>query len=157
MSSGIQLVDADLLARTIARAQASERQRANHNLHASSQDNPHRFLNALVRGSYVAPHRHRVPPKAESFLVLEGELGCWIFDDAGAVRERHVLGRGGLRGIDIAPGIWHTVASISAVSVAFEVKPGPWDPTADKEFAPFAPAEGAPEASAYLDRLLAGL
>lgn len=157
MASRIQLIDPSIIDGTVARALGSARRRANHNFHAGSTDNPHRFLNALLRGSYAAPHRHHAPPKSESFLVLRGELACWIFDDAGAVLDRHVLGRNGVQGIEISPGVWHTIAAVSEVCVAYEVKPGPWDPATDKEFAPWAPAEGDAGAAAYLERLLAGL
>lgn len=157
MAAAIQLIHLPLIEATVARAQASARRRANHNFHAGAGDNPHRFLNVLLRGSYAAPHRHREPPKSESFLVLQGELACWIFDDRGAVTERHVLGRGGVQGIEISPGVWHTIAAVSEVCVAYEVKPGPWDPATDKEFAPWAPAEGDAGVAAYLQGLLSDL
>ena len=38
-------------------------------------------------------------------------------------------------------------------SVFYEVKQGPYDPQRAKEFAPWAPLEGTPEATAYLQRL----
>jgi cupin fold WbuC family metalloprotein len=64
------------------------------------------------------------------------------------------LGNNGLWGVDIAPGIWHTIGVTSATAVCFETKPGPWDPTTDKEFAPWAPREGDPQAAQYLHDLL---
>lgn len=154
--SSVQLIDHALLAETIHRARTSPRLRTNHNFHASAADNPHRFLNAWVRGTYAAPHRHLLPPKAESFIVLQGEVAVFLFDDAGAVVAQHVLGREVL-GIDLAPGVWHTLAPLSDTAVCFEVKPGPYDVANDKEFAPWAPAEGSPDAPSYLARLLAGL
>jgi cupin fold WbuC family metalloprotein len=57
------------------------------------EDNPHRFLNVMIRGTYVTPHRHRDPPKSESFIVLEGELAFFTFDDAGEITSTVVLGR----------------------------------------------------------------
>lgn len=154
--SSVQLIDHALLAETIERARKSPRLRTNHNFHVSAADNPHRFLNAWVRGTYAAPHRHQLPPKAESFIVLQGEVAVFLFDDAGTVVEQHVLGREVL-GIDLAPGVWHTLAPLSDTAVCFEVKPGPYDVTNDKEFAPWAPAEGSPDAPSYLARLMAGL
>jgi len=68
-----------------------------------------------------------------------------------------VLGRGGLLGIDLAPGLWHTGAAVTETAVCFEVKPGPYDVATDKEFAPWAPTEGDPAAAAYLDELMRGL
>ena len=154
---GIKLLDRALIEATLARALSSPRGRTNHNFHENDLDNPHRFLNAILRGSYCAPHCHSAPPKSETFLVLAGEVAVFLFDDTGAVVETHVLGRDGLVGIDIAPGRWHSIASLSESAVCFEVKPGPWDPASDKQFAPFAPREGDAAAPAYLAHLLAGV
>ncbi len=77
-----------------------------------------------------------------------------IFDDQGAVVGRHLLGRSGLVGIDIAAGAWHTIFAISETAVCFEVKPGPWDPDADKEFAAWAPREGEPASEVVLQEWL---
>jgi cupin fold WbuC family metalloprotein len=89
--------------------------------------------------------------------VLRGEMALFTFDDRGLVTGRHVLGRGGLLGIDVAPGIWHTVACVSETAICFEVKAGPYDPATDKEFAPWAPLEGEAGAAAYLEDLLRSL
>ena len=151
---GIQRIDEALIEATLERARSSPRLRANHNLHASHADGFHRFLNAWVRGTYAAPHRHVAIPKPEAFVVLRGKLACFIFDDAGNVQESAVLGTGGLFGIDIAPGVWHTLLPVTPEAVCFEVKPGPWDPATDKEFAPWAPREGDPQAAAYAEHLL---
>ena len=47
----------------------------------------------MIQGTYIAPHRHRDPPKAESFIVLEGELAFFTFDDAGQITSTVILGR----------------------------------------------------------------
>jgi len=154
---GAQLIDDTLMDRTLERARTSPRQRVNHNFHASYGDHAHRFLNAWVKGTYVAPHRHIAIPKSESFLMLRGELVCFLFDDAGNVRERHILGRNGVYGIELPPAVWHTLAPLTDIAVCYEVKPGPWDPATDKEFARWAPLEGDPRAGAYLEQLLATL
>ncbi len=120
------------------------------------EENPHRFLNVLVRGTYIAPHRHKNPAKTESFLVLEGELAFFTFGDSGEVETVHVLGRDAV-GIDVQPGIWHTAAVITPHAVCFEVKPGPYSAANDKDFAPWAPREGDPAVEAYLDRLLSNV
>jgi len=154
MSAAVQLIDDALLDATLARALTAPRGRINHNFHPDMASNPHRFLNAWTRGSYAAPHRHLAVPKPESFLVLRGELALFVFDDAGNVTERHLLGRNGVVGIDLAPGLWHTVAAVTETAVCFEVKAGPYDAATDKEFAPWAPREGDPAAVDYLARLL---
>ena len=82
-----------------------------------------------------------------------------LFDDYGAIKARHRLGehapQGRIWGVDIAPGIWHTIAR-SARVICFEVKPGPWDPSNDKDFAVWAPAENDAAAAAYLQGLVDG-
>lgn len=149
------LIDDALIERTIERARASERLRANHNFHPTHADLSHRFLNAFLRGTYATPHRHIAIPKPEGFVILRGELACFIFDDEGNVRERHVLGRNGVFGVDVPPRVWHTIAPVTDVAVCYETKPGPWDPETDKEFAPWAPHEGKPGTQAYLAKLMA--
>jgi cupin fold WbuC family metalloprotein len=117
------------------------------------EDNPHRFLNVMVRGTYIAPHRHQDPPKSETFIVLNGELAFFTFDDHGQVAATHILGRDTI-GIDIQPGVWHSLAVLSEHAICFEVKPGPYSAANDKDFAPWAPREGDPAAAAFLDRLV---
>ena len=157
MSGAVQLIDQTLLDATLARAFTSPRGRINHNFHPDMASNPHRFLNAWTRGSYAAPHRHLAVPKPESFIVLRGELALFVFDDEGTVTERHILGRDGVIGIDLAPGLWHTVTALTETAVCFEVKAGPYDAATDKEFAPWAPREGDPAAAAYLAGLVSAL
>lgn len=153
----IQLLDEALMAHTVQRALGSPRLRMNHNFHPSDLSNPHRFLNALVRGTYCPPHRHSDPPKSETFLVLKGEVAVFLFDGSGSVIAHHLLGRDGLWGIDISPGHWHSIASVSETAVCFEVKPGPWEPANDKEFPAWAPHEGDPRSVQYLEQLLGTL
>jgi cupin fold WbuC family metalloprotein len=157
----IQVIDAPLIQSLITKAQQSPRLRTNHNFHQSFEENPHRFLNVMLRGSYFTPHRHLKPPKHESFLVLQGEVGFLQFDDTGKVLNTWRLGPGGLVGeagmvaaVDIAPGIWHALVVISEVAVCYEVKPGPYIPTDDKEFAPWAPVEGSAGTTVYTEQLL---
>ena len=140
----MQLIDKEIIRTTLEAARRSPRRRMNHNFHTGPEDNPHRFLNVMLQNTYVAPHRHRIPPKAESFLVLEGCIALVTFEDGGAVRSSHFLGDtppATARGIDLEPGVWHTLTAVTPYAVCYEVKPGPWDPTTDKEFAPWAPME----------------
>ena len=151
--SGVQLLDSALFQSLIKRARTSPRLRTNHNFHASMEDNPHRFLNVMMRGTYVCPHRHLDPPKSESFLILAGEVAFFTFDDAGAIVSRHVLGLDAV-GIDIPPGTWHTLAVLSPHAVCYEVKPGPYSAANDKDFASWAPSEDQAAAAAYLEWLV---
>ncbi len=149
----VKLISGALFDEVSSEAARSPRLRMNHNFHTGPDDNPHRFLNVLLRGTYIRPHRHLDPPKAESFLVLEGQADVIVFDDAGEIVKRYRLGadsaQGRLWGVDLAPGVWHTILPRTERAVCFEVKPGPWLPANDKEFAPWAPLENDPEAAAY--------
>jgi cupin fold WbuC family metalloprotein len=145
-----------LLDDLIARAKGSPRLRTNHNFHASMEDNPHRFLNVMAKGTYVAPHRHLDPPKAESFIVLEGEMAFFIFADTGQVIRTEIVGRDPI-GIDLEPGVWHTLTPLSEYAVCYEVKPGPYSAATDKDFAAWAPREGDPGVAAYLEGLMSAL
>jgi cupin fold WbuC family metalloprotein len=170
----VQLITDELINTVVAQARQSARRRKNYNFHAGDGDNPQRFLNVFLAGSYVRPHRHLHPPKAESFLVLTGYMVAFVFDDQGSVVSGHLLGDGpfsgkvpalvaqttaalktNAKGIDLQPGLWHTIAALTPVAVCYEVKPGPWDPVTDKEFAPWAPEEGSATAAQYLVDLLA--
>src|SRR5262249_47349900 len=138
------------------RARSSPRLRTNHNFHTSMEDNPHRFLNVMIRGTYIAPHRHQDPPKSETFIVLEGEIAFLTFDDDGKINFTQILGRDAIA-IAIQPGVWHSMAVLTPHAVCFEVKPGPYSAANDKDFAPWAPKEGDPDTGAYLERLLSHL
>ena len=136
--SEAKLISARIFDAVADLAAASPRRRMNYNLHEAASDNPHRFLNVLLRGTYIRPHRHCTPPKSETFLVLEGVAEAILFDDTGAITARHSLGaetpEGRVWGIDLPAGVWHTVLPRTERAVCFEVKPGPWEPTTDKEF-----------------------
>lgn len=150
----IQLINQDLIETLLNGAEESPRRRINHNFHPSLADNPHRFLNVMLRDSYFTPHRHLNPPKSETFVVLAGTLAFFIFNEDGSIQACHILGDDSLnRGIDIAPGLWHCLAVLSETCVCFEVKPGPYEQQTDKEFAPWAPQEGDQACAAYLQQL----
>ncbi|MFN0103378.1 MAG: WbuC family cupin fold metalloprotein [Bryobacteraceae bacterium] len=149
----VQLITTELFGDLESLAASSPRRRINHNFHSGPGDNPHRMLNVLLRGTYVRPHRHVTPPKCEAFLPLTGRVGVVCFDDNGATTAHHELDASGpIRGIDLASGLWHTVLALSDVSVCYEVKPGPWEPASDKDFAPWAPTEGVPAADELVKR-----
>ena len=156
---GVQLIDGALFEAVLRRARQSPRRRMNHNFHRTLEENPHRLLNVLLEGTYIAPHRHLHPPKAESFLVLAGRIAFFVFDDNGEVIQRHILGPlegdPAAVGIDLAPGVWHTLCAVTPHAVCHEVKPGPYAPADDKEFASWAPREGEDGVAEYLARLLA--
>ena len=92
------------------------------------------------------------------FSEVAEAVDLCLFDDDGAVTARHRLGAqsaaGRLWGVDIEPGVWHTILPRTDRVVCFEVKPGPWVPATDKEFADWAPAENSPGVAAYCRKIL---
>ena len=132
-------------------ARRSPRRRVIKPFHKRDKDPLHRMFNALQPGSYVQPHRHSEPPKAESIIVLRGCLAYVSFTGNGEVDGVFVLRPDGEAfGIDTEPGVFHTFFALEAGTVVYEVKPGPYEPATDKDFAAWAPREGAAEAAEYL-------
>jgi cupin fold WbuC family metalloprotein len=147
---GVEIIDTDRMAGLTARAAGSPRLRANHNLHPILADPVQRFLNAMEPGTYVRPHRHSDPERWELFLALSGSAVILTFDGLGRVVERaEVAERGSVRGVEVPAGVWHAVACLEAGTVLFELKPGPYVPASDKDFASWAPAEGQPECAVF--------
>lgn len=142
----LQRLDQDLFDRVAAEARALPRLRRNHNLHQES-DPVQRFLNVMQPGTYVRPHRHlraRLGAGFECFVVLQGAIGLLLLDQAGAVVQRERLEAGGpLRGIQLAEGRFHTLVALTPDSVLLEIKEGPYEPAADKDFLASFPAEGS--------------
>lgn len=142
---------ADALAALRAEAVASSRRRKNFNLHASPDDPIQRLCNAFEPGTYVRPHRHGADVW-ELFLILGGHAAVLIFDNAGRVTERTELQAGGeTQVIELPPGVWHSLVALAPNTVLFEVKPGPYRPTGENDFAAWAPKEGAPGAAAFVE------
>lgn len=150
----IKVIDRKLLVETSKKAVASPRRRMNHNFHELS-DPVQRMLNAIEPGSYIRPHRHLDPDKMEMFIVLKGRGAVITFDDDGLLLECFKLEAGGeTLGVEVAPGVWHTVVSSEVGTVFLEIKDGPYLPSTDKDFAEWAPFPDTPEADRYMAGLL---
>lgn len=152
----VALINRDLVQRKAGDARRSARGREIHIFHEGDPDPLQRMLNAIQPGSYVRPHRHLNPPKAESIILLQGALAYVSFGEDGLPQEGSLilidLGRG-VYGCDIRLGVWHTIFALAPDTVLFEVKPGPYDPSADKEFAPWSPPDHSLEAGLFLAEL----
>jgi cupin fold WbuC family metalloprotein len=136
-------------------ARIAPRRRLNLNIHADYADPCQRMFNAVEPDSYIRPHRHTDPPKAECFVAIRGHFHLLTFDDAGTIVERSELAPSGPAvAADVPVGMWHTIVALEPGSIFFELKPGPYAPLTDKDFAPFAPAEGSQEAEEYLMKVM---
>lgn len=143
-------LDGQVLRRLMLQAAGSPRNRGHYNLHPVLDDPVQRFCLAAGRSSYFRPHRHRARGKWELFLALRGGAAVLTFDTRGTVVERvEIAAGGGTPAVEIPPGAWHTLAVLEGSTLLFEVKPGPYVPATDKDFASWAPAEDSPERSAF--------
>lgn len=151
----MQIIDTHLLDQLTAAAKINPRLRQNHNFHASYDEPCQRLLNAVEPGSYIRPHRHLDPPRPETFVILRGRLAVIVFREDGQPENLLTLsGNGTAQGVDIPAGAWHTVIALESGTVFFETKPGPYLPLADKDWAPWAPAEGSVKAIGYMEGCL---
>jgi cupin fold WbuC family metalloprotein len=83
-------------------------------------------------------------------VVLQGAIGLLLMDDQGTVIQAERLEAGGdVPGIELQEGHFHTLVALTPGAVMFEIKQGPYVPTADKDFLAQFPAEGTPEAEVH--------
>lgn len=147
-------ISGSVISRAVEMSRQSPRRRIILPFHAEDSDTLQRMLNAIQPGSYIQPHRHLTPPKAESLIVLRGSIGYVTFENDGTVQECFVLSAGSdTVGVDTKPGIYHTFFALEEDTVLFEVKPGPYVPQSDKAFASWAPREGSKEGADFLESL----
>ena len=153
-SGDLFVLSDEALQTTVRASRDSPRRRMIHPFHRSEQDSLHRMFNAMQPDSYVRPHRHLDPPKAEAWIVLRGVVVFFTFEEDGTIRDCIELRASGPAfGVDLVPGVFHTFLATEPDTVVYEVKTGPYLASNDKTFANFAPAEGTPEASQYLEHL----
>jgi cupin fold WbuC family metalloprotein len=148
-------IDRQLCEETIEKARNSSRKRMNFNFHKDEEAIIQRMLNAIEPGTYIRPHKHDNPDKNEVFLLISGKALILEFSDDGNITGSYVLDvDSGNYGAEIGPGIYHTILSLSAGTIAYEIKEGPYLPATVKHFAPWAPEEGSDEVEAYLEKLI---
>jgi cupin fold WbuC family metalloprotein len=155
------LADLDELSEEAAH---SPRRRQHRNIHADYSERCQRLFNAIEPGSYLRPHRHGPGQGPETMIAVRGLMRLVVFDEDGEIAEAQMFGAGrhvGHQhvsiGVETPPGLWHTVVSMEPGSILLEIKAGPFDPSAPKFPAPWAPDEGSHEAGEYLKALVAAL
>lgn len=148
-------INEEMIQKLSLKAGASERRRLNHNFHQSDADTMHRMLNAMEPDTYIQPHKHELPDKAEAFFCLRGRIAVIEYDDNGKVVDFILLDPlMGNFGCEIPPRRWHSIICLEPGSVAYEVKDGPYNVLVDKQFATWAPAEGQPSALDFNQKIL---
>jgi len=137
----VKLLPRTLLDELAAKAAASPRARAHHNIHATPEDLVQRFVVVARGDSYFRPHRHAT--RSELAVLLRGRVDVLTFDARGCVTARYGIGEGTESlAYETPEGIWHTVVPGAGGSAFLEIKEGPYDPATAVEFAAWAPPEG---------------
>lgn len=150
----MKIINSILLSDLSAQAKVNPRLRKNLNLHKNYDEPSQRLLNAMEPDSYIRPHRHLRDPKPESFVGLRGKMVLLVFSNTGVVEQVVPFGpEQDAVGVDLPPGVWHTVICLQEGSVFYETKPGPFNPIYKKDMAPWAPEEGSSETAIYLAKL----
>jgi cupin fold WbuC family metalloprotein len=148
----MKLFSHSLLDELSARATASPRARAHHNIHEGPSDLVQRFFVVAHSNTYFRPHRHL--SKSELAMVLRGRFSILTFDEHGKVLARYAAGEGApSMAYETPRATWHTLTSDTDGGAFLEVKEGPYDPATASEFAHWAPAEGDPAAPGFLEWL----
>jgi cupin fold WbuC family metalloprotein len=149
-----------MLDELVEHADRAPRGRQHQNLHGNHDAPVQRLFNAIGMDSYIRPHRHWHDPKTETLLAIRGSLTFVTFNDEGVVTDAIRLGEqvaGSTAnvsiGVEVPPGVWHTLIADEPGAIVFEVKSGPFDPSKAKEFGAWSPVEGSDEAQAYLTAL----
>jgi cupin fold WbuC family metalloprotein len=127
-------------------ARQSPRLRANFNLHQELGDPIQRLAIAMEPDTLILPHRH--PQTWEVLTALRGRFTVLVFDNAGRVIERAVLGED-CSVVEIPVGGWHAVLSRDEGAVIFEVKHGPYAPIAEADVAAWSKGRSAAELNAW--------
>lgn len=85
-------------------------------------------------------------------MIIRGSVAVLLFDEDGTMRQRTMLDpEHGPWAMEIPQGTWHTLIALKPATVAFEVKPGPYMPLDDKDFAAWAPREGGDRVEMFLN------
>ncbi|MDY6879157.1 MAG: WbuC family cupin fold metalloprotein [Thermodesulfobacteriota bacterium] len=148
------IITAELIKSAVDMSRKSPRGRIICPFHKSDNDNLHRMLNVIQPYSYVQPHRHSNPPKAETVIVLKGSLAYIIFNEDGRIEDAIKLSNQSDKiGIDTQPKTYHTFFALEQDTVLFEIKPGPYRKRSDKDLAEWAPKESTDNCKEYLESL----
>ncbi|MEK6842301.1 MAG: WbuC family cupin fold metalloprotein [Nanoarchaeota archaeon] len=145
--------DREIIEETLREAHDSPRKRAVYCFH-KSDETLQRMINAMLRDTYVRPHKHENPDKLETFFILRGDVAVLTFDNNGTIDDKVVLREFGDNKVaEIPPRTWHSLIVLSPEAAVYEIIDGKYDPMTHKNFAPWAPSEDDPSFEKYRDEL----
>jgi glucose-6-phosphate isomerase len=123
-------------------------------LHEGPDADFHDMLILQRRGYFHPVHKHAV--KGETWHMIEGRLGAFVFDDAGQLLDGSLLSLGHRFLYRVGTAQYHTVIPASEVVIYHEGKRGPFLGADDAIVAPWGPKD-AQEGVRYNADLLARL
>src|SRR6478609_2435397 len=116
----LALLSNALITTVIEHSRTNPRRRMLLPFHKSADDGLHRMINAVQPDSYIRPHRHADPPKAEAWVMLRGAAAFFTFEDDGSVRDCARLAAGSdVFGADLVAGVYHTVIALDPDTVFY--------------------------------------
>lgn len=145
--------DAVTIERLKAIAALNPRRRARLCGHPAPEDTLHEMLIVHTRDTYVRPHRHL--GKSESYHVVDGAFDLLLFDEDGGLERVIAMGdraSGRVFYCRQQRGGYHSLVFLTDFVLFQETTNGPFDPSRTV-FAPWAPADDAPEAAEYFAEL----
>lgn len=143
----IKQITHENLTQLAAKASASARLRTNFNLHPDVNDPVQRLAVTMDKESYVRIHRH--PHTWELLSTLTGRLVVLIYNSAGEITDRLVLGEE-TRALEIPAGVWHSAIALDNGTTFLELKSGPYVPVPEADTFPGSPAEGDDQSHAVM-------
>lgn len=149
----MEKIDEGLINRVLEEAKINPRRRA---LRCFNQpeDMLQVMVNAGMRDTYIRPHKHENPDKAETFTILRGSVAVVEYDNSGEISDCAVIDREGMtKSVKIAPRTWHNFVVLSEEGALYEIIGGAYEAPSHKKFAVWAPEEGSPDAQKYLEGL----
>lgn len=122
-------------------------------LHENPQAQAHDMIILEKKGKYYPPHKHL--EKGESFHIIEGKMGVFIFAESGSVIDASILSPDDNFIYRVGVNMYHAVMPLSDLVVYHEAKPGPFLGEKDSIYPSWAPPGDKPqEADNYKNKLL---
>ena len=122
-------------------------------LHDGANAPFHEMINLEYRNKYYRPHKHKV--KEESYHIIEGTMGVFVFEEDGRVLDCDLLDPDNNFLYRVAVDMWHAIIPVSDVLIYHESTLGPFIRETHYVFPSWAPDGSDPdEVAAYTGGLL---
>lgn len=147
-------VNNDLINELISISEAEGKVNVRISLH-DGPDAPFHDMIILERpGSFYPPHKHL--QKGETWHVMLGRMGVFVFDDDGSIVDASVVAAGEIYRLSL--DTYHAVLPLDDYVVYHESKPGPFLGNADSLYPAWGPANAdAAAQDAFTARLWAAI